>query len=91
MSDKTRRVNNAGRTPEPIVKRAKTDALHVQLLRGHDAGLPWVRPVDADGPVLLLLGVLVAHGDLRGFNLGAAFERDLGFAVLLQLQQPCGW
>ncbi|MBQ9004808.1 MAG: hypothetical protein IJ092_00365 [Atopobiaceae bacterium] len=23
MSDKTRRVNNAGRTPEPIVKRAK--------------------------------------------------------------------
>ncbi|MCI6273098.1 MAG: hypothetical protein MR611_00325 [Coriobacteriaceae bacterium] len=23
MSDKTRRMNNAGRTPEPIVKRAK--------------------------------------------------------------------
>lgn len=23
MSDKTRRVNNAGRTPEPVVKRAK--------------------------------------------------------------------
>ena len=23
MSDKTRRVNSAGRTPEPVVKRAK--------------------------------------------------------------------
>lgn len=23
MSDKTRRVNNAGRTPEPVVRRAK--------------------------------------------------------------------
>lgn len=47
----------------------------------------WLRPVDADGPALLLLGLLRAHNDLRGLHLGASFERHQRYAVLLQLQE----
>ena len=47
-------------------------------------------PGEEKGPVLLLLGVRVAHDNLCGFDLGAAFERGFGLAVLLQLQQLGG-
>ncbi len=40
--------------------------------------------------LLLLLGLLVAHDDPRGSHVGAAFERYLGFAMLLLVQQACG-
>lgn len=66
------------------------DALHVQLLRVHRNRLPGVRPVDARGPVLHVLGVLAPDDDLCGRDLGAAFERHHGLSVLPQLRQPRG-
>ena len=71
--------------------RCPTDALHIQLLRGDHARLPRFRPIDAHGPVLLLLGLLVAHDDLRGQHLDASLERNLWLAVLLQLPLARGW
>lgn len=65
------------------------DALHVQLLRGDGAGLPGVRPVHADGPVLLLLWMQLAHDDLRGQHVGAAELWHQRHAVLLQLPLAC--
>ena len=76
------------RPGQPLGRAAH--ALHVQLLRVHDHRLPRLQPVDADGPVLRVLGVLAPDDDLRERDLGAAFERDHGLAMLLQLQQPCG-
>ena len=66
------------------------DALHVQLLRVHRNRLPGVRPVDAHGPVLHVLGVLAPDDDLCGRDLGAVFERHHRLSVFLQLQQPRG-
>ena len=59
------------------------DALHVQLLRLHDDRLPWVRPVDAHGPVLHVLGVQQAHDHPGRCELGSSYERYHGLAVLL--------
>ncbi len=70
-----------GRPGQPLGRAL--DALHVQLLCVHDDRLPGLRSVHADGPVLHVLGVQQANEDLRGRDLGAAFERNLGLAVLL--------
>ena len=49
----------------------------------HDDRLPGLRPIAPDRPVLHVLGVLAHDDDLRGPDLGAAFERNHGLAVLL--------
>ena len=59
------------------------DALHVQLLRVHDDRLPGLRPVGADGPVLHVLGLQQARHDLCECDMGIAFGRPHGLAVLL--------
>ena len=67
------------------------DAIHVRLVRGCHVGLPGVRPVASDGSVLHVLGVLAPHDHLRGLDVGAAFERNHGIAVLLLVLHKPGW
>ena len=69
------------RSGQPL--RRALDALHVLVLRLHDDRLPGLQPVDADGPVLHVLGVQLAHDDPCRCDLDAAFERNHGLAVLL--------
>lgn len=72
--------------------RRALHALHVQFLRIHNDRLPGLRPVAPDGPVLHVLGILAPHDHLCGLDVGAAFEWNLGVAVLLLvLYVSCWW
>ena len=66
-----------------LTVREKSDAHHPHLRIIGRYRLPWLRPLDAHGPVLHVLGMQEHDDYLRGQHVGAAFERPDGVAVPL--------